>query len=305
MTNKFRVEEFRHNPYVGSFPYAVENPQNSSLLMNDNELKKNPMIGLFRHSPPIHGNKVGFKALIYEDSKKTPVLSQLRICRPKTYSLPTNKIIQSLHQIPISVYNASSVGSPPAASASEGIEQNKDSDVPVCSICLEPYADGDEILTLACSHCFHSDCVNKWFVRGCFNTDVKDAFRCPECRQDHVALSEAGSHSSAELGISSKSFLQIGQSLFRNGGYDFSSDIGSEHSSTVITGAAQLQRPTFTTPSPDPSKIKETVQAMQRNQSSFAIKNSNSIEEPPKDSHQPNRELEWSIFSDCGYPLDK
>ena len=53
------------------------------------------------------------------------------------------------------------------------------SDIPYnenCSICQDPMEAGQETRTLlACSHCFHRECIDRWF---------QENVRCPTCRQD-------------------------------------------------------------------------------------------------------------------------
>lgn len=47
-----------------------------------------------------------------------------------------------------------------------------------CSICLETFTDGDELIRLPCRHKFHSVCLDPW-IRCCGD--------CPYCRR-HVVL---------------------------------------------------------------------------------------------------------------------
>lgn len=45
-----------------------------------------------------------------------------------------------------------------------------------CSICQDPMEAGQETRTLlACSHCFHRECIDRWF---------QENVRCPTCRRD-------------------------------------------------------------------------------------------------------------------------
>lgn len=46
-----------------------------------------------------------------------------------------------------------------------------------CSICLENFAEGDELIRLSCDHRFHSVCLNPW-IRSCGD--------CPYCRKEIV-----------------------------------------------------------------------------------------------------------------------
>lgn len=43
-----------------------------------------------------------------------------------------------------------------------------------CSICLESFRKGDILITLACTHSFHSSCLNPW-LKACGD--------CPYCRR--------------------------------------------------------------------------------------------------------------------------
>ncbi|KAL7005430.1 hypothetical protein EMMF5_004984 [Cystobasidiomycetes sp. EMM_F5] len=43
-----------------------------------------------------------------------------------------------------------------------------------CLVCLEDYADDEDVRVLACQHCFHKNCVDRWLVEGANN--------CPACR---------------------------------------------------------------------------------------------------------------------------
>ncbi|KAL5788126.1 hypothetical protein ACOSP7_005075 [Xanthoceras sorbifolium] len=49
-----------------------------------------------------------------------------------------------------------------------------------CSICLDSFVDGDELIRLPCQHRFHSACLDPW-VRSCGD--------CPYCRRDIVVNS--------------------------------------------------------------------------------------------------------------------
>lgn len=49
-----------------------------------------------------------------------------------------------------------------------------------CSICLETFSEGDELIHLPCGHKFHSACLDPW-ARTCGD--------CPYCRRDIVITS--------------------------------------------------------------------------------------------------------------------
>jgi len=45
-----------------------------------------------------------------------------------------------------------------------------------CSICIEPYEEGQKIRTLGCNHVFHKECIDSWKNSG--------NKRCPLCNED-------------------------------------------------------------------------------------------------------------------------
>ncbi|CAL0320738.1 unnamed protein product [Lupinus luteus] len=49
-----------------------------------------------------------------------------------------------------------------------------------CSICLDSFTDGDNLISLSCGHKFHSACLNPW-IRSCGD--------CPYCRRGIVVNS--------------------------------------------------------------------------------------------------------------------
>eukprot|EP01112_Ceratiomyxa_fruticulosa_P023778 TRINITY_DN926_c0_g1_i1.p1 TRINITY_DN926_c0_g1~~TRINITY_DN926_c0_g1_i1.p1 ORF type:complete len:344 (-),score=68.02 TRINITY_DN926_c0_g1_i1:205-1236(-) len=46
-------------------------------------------------------------------------------------------------------------------------------DVPHCTVCLSPYNEGEQLKSLPCLHCFHTDCLDQWFKVSC---------SCPTCK---------------------------------------------------------------------------------------------------------------------------
>mmetsp|Transcript_23189 Transcript_23189/g.36947 ORF Transcript_23189/g.36947 Transcript_23189/m.36947 type:complete len:141 (-) Transcript_23189:113-535(-) len=48
-------------------------------------------------------------------------------------------------------------------------------DLVECELCLEDYANGDELLRLPCMHAFHCHCVSPW---------LKKSGVCPSCRTE-------------------------------------------------------------------------------------------------------------------------
>jgi len=174
---------------------------------------------------------------------RPPIFSQLQVAR-ESKKLPPHNFLKSLRQIPTKVYSASSVGSRSERSCTSPDQPEEDEHLPTCSICLDPYADGDELRTFACSHCFHNECVSKWIFHRCLDNEELDSFNCPECRQNHITLSEAGSsRTSLAEGISSLSFLQVGENMAREGGYDFLSDFGSDLQSPAPRSMPNSPRP--------------------------------------------------------------
>lgn len=232
---QYRMMGLRHNPYVGSFhgKSFLPNSDSSSsgpkqLIMEDS--KGNPLVGVFRHSPSNPSKSLGLKSILYQQGTPgPPIFTQLQVSR-ELKNIPPHNILRSLRQIPTKVFSASSMGSKsPESSDSPQQQAEAEADVPTCSICLAPYADGDELRTFACSHCFHNECVSKWIFHRCLDNADLNSFNCPECRQNHIALSEAGSsRTSLAEGICSLSFLQVGENMAREGGYDFLSDFGSD-----------------------------------------------------------------------------
>lgn len=46
-----------------------------------------------------------------------------------------------------------------------------------CAICLTEFEDGDMIVTTACSHLFHKDCISRW---------LRINVKCPVCRKNGI-----------------------------------------------------------------------------------------------------------------------
>lgn len=133
------------------------------------EFRRNPLVGLFRHAPvsssvapaacgsaaTLGWRSLGLKTILYVDSTKNgPVM----VPRQQPQSSASHSFLISLRRIPSRVFS-SSVSSP-SPTASLVVEETGESteqclNKPSCSICLVPYVDGDELRTLACSHCFH------------------------------------------------------------------------------------------------------------------------------------------------------
>ncbi len=203
------------------------------------EARYSANIGMIRHSPPCKttgctsamGKGLGLKDVIYSTQRgRGTIFSQLqkpRDCPQNVGQISAHNFLESFRKIPSSVFSASN-------QLSDIDESN-----PICSICLEKYVNGDEILTLACDHCFHSDCIGKWFCRDFFRTvDPAASFRCPQCRQDHVSLSEKNSSSCSDLcdvqnHITKSSFVRVGQNIANEVDYDILCDWTSCASSMI------------------------------------------------------------------------
>ncbi|XP_076954813.1 putative E3 ubiquitin-protein ligase RHY1A [Bidens hawaiensis] len=84
-----------------------------------------------------------------------------------TKMLPPGLSKQELNSLQMTVYKE---GNDETSSASRE-----------CSICLEGFEDGDELINLVCMHRFHSSCLLPW-------TEVCGA--CPNCRKDIVVTSD-------------------------------------------------------------------------------------------------------------------
>ena len=189
------MTSLRHNPYVGSF-HGVnvnldeEKRATSNVMI---ESKNNPLVGLFRHSPPssnhiIKSKILGLKGVIYPvDNNTKSVINQLQIGR---LSGTTNKrafeinFLDTIKKIPSKVFSQSQSSEADSPICLESDIEYVNS--PLCSICINSYLDGDELLTLACSHCFHNECISQWFYQSCIDRDDGMPFNCPECRQNHI-----------------------------------------------------------------------------------------------------------------------
>lgn len=70
-----------------------------------------------------------------------------------------------------------------------------------CVICLEAFADGDELRVLPCNHSFHCGCIDRWLsgshsFEDCYTTG------CPTCKRD-----------ASDGSVPSWAFAQVGSSL--------------------------------------------------------------------------------------------
>jgi hypothetical protein len=299
---------FRHNPYIGNFHRINYVPFNSENFFQNimNENKTNAMIGLLRHSPSVisrsrnsHGKKSSqlAKKQQQQQQQSPPVLSRLALLRnrPKesnqqSQNQPDNRsepsFVSSLREFHRNVYSVSSLSSQEGNSPLSPLVDHpvSDNDIPMCAICMEQYCNGDEILTLKCSHCFHSECISKWFYQDCLNSeDMRSNFTCPHCRktnnnnhnnnnnnnnnEESKENQELGSIDSetllslkklqisasdgvsivSEEGILTESLFKLGKSLLEeDGGYDFVSvnSLNSQRSSAEPKRQVQNPLPT-------------------------------------------------------------
>lgn len=65
-------------------------------------------------------------------------------------------------------------------SLEKGVEEEASQVSWDCSICLESFTEGDELIRLPCEHRFHAACLDPW-VRACGD--------CPYCRRDIIVSS--------------------------------------------------------------------------------------------------------------------
>lgn len=85
-----------------------------------------------------------------------------------TRMLPGGLSENELNRLPVSVFNSVEEKNESSSASRE------------CSICLECFEDGDELINLSCMHKFHSCCLFPW---------VEVCGACPNCRKDIVVTS--------------------------------------------------------------------------------------------------------------------
>lgn len=56
----------------------------------------------------------------------------------------------------------------------------------ICIICLVPFSEELEIVSLKCCHCFHRECINEWFRYVFCHRDMnsRNHSTCPQCRTE-------------------------------------------------------------------------------------------------------------------------
>jgi len=79
---------------------------------------------------------------------------------------------ESTAQEAAEVRAAETISALPRLTWSAGAPQSKCSE---CALCLEEYAEGEEVLKLSCDHLFHEGCVGPWFVKS---------LSCPLCQKE-------------------------------------------------------------------------------------------------------------------------
>jgi hypothetical protein len=119
---------------------------------------------------------VGLKGICSKDKTAKFSLNQVQVAEDLKKRKKFRLTPAALRNLPISIFGLSSV-----ASGSD-ISPN---DLPLCSICLEEFADGDELRTLECSHCYHKGCIDIWLL-GCMSEGNASTCNCPDCRQELV-----------------------------------------------------------------------------------------------------------------------
>lgn len=64
-------------------------------------------------------------------------------------------------------------------------DANSEANIPCCSICLENYDEGEDIVcSKRCRHYFHKECIMPWLLKK------TSYFRCPSCRQHMIDIDD-------------------------------------------------------------------------------------------------------------------
>ena len=190
-----------HNPYVGFFHrnYRLSSASRSLIYLPNSS----PHVGTFRHAP---GHSQRLKDLMWEDDTRvTPFISQLQLTKRNKYA-DRHIAKHALGDFPMSTFTSKSVVA--------------EEDPPICMICLDAFADGDEIRNLKCSHVFHRACVDIWLL-GTLSDDYVYTSVCPTCRQDAGSTSSSSNGGAVDggsgSGIPAEIFVRIGQHLLEEG----------------------------------------------------------------------------------------
>lgn len=209
----YRMTNYKHNPYVGSFHSTDRSESNCNLPTNIVDYR-NGLLPMFRHSPAqiaAEGPTLGLKSLLFKQNFGfcNPILTQIQLSQEFKRTKRLAVVQRAMLNLPTSIFDNSSVDS----------EDKNNNDSPVCSICLEAFCDGDELRTLKCSHCYHKACVDIWLL-GCLSTETADTCNCPDCRQtveSHHESSDAPVVNVDNSDIPSMSFIRIGRSMSSGG----------------------------------------------------------------------------------------
>lgn len=67
----------------------------------------------------------------------------------------------------------------PKSRYSAVVGDNLDEDQRTCTICLEEYVENDVIRRLACTHAYHTCCIDTWLSKST---------QCPICKFDYVVM---------------------------------------------------------------------------------------------------------------------
>lgn len=192
-----------------------------------------------------------------EPSIKLP-FSFLNSSTTTTTTTTTPGFVSSLKLIPVKKFVSSRSLSRTSLSeigeyqSSSGDIAESPDDQPLCSICLEPYADGDPISNLACSHCFHTECVNAWFYQGCLDDHHTDGhFNCPECRQEHIFSDTNSDDKASDSGATSSSSTENEEPFVMLGDHtEVQREKKKEEEEEVAEGSAIFPPVTPSSPTP-------------------------------------------------------
>jgi RING-like zinc finger len=270
----------KHNPYVGTF-HGMNRKDFSNMRPNVVDAK-HPLLPMFRHSPPVRNTAgIGLKSLLFEDTDIVlkPFVTQVQVFE-KVKQSKKNISSEALKHLPLSIYDLST-------STQSTTDKG---DLPICSICLECFKDGDELRTLECSHCYHRTCIDIWLI-GCLSDELTNTCNCPQCRQ--VIGVNTLSQSSD---IPSSVFLRIGESLSC---VDVVSDITSESDSIDDHNSDNVNTLNFSL-----EEISDELLVDELASPVFEHIDCDDIDDILDSKNEVEEELSCeSMYSDCGYPL--
>merc|ERR1719197_2462125 len=125
-----------------------------------------PMFGRFMY-PPFAGHP-DVDSMDYED------LMQLGNRMGRVNRGATNDEIRTLPTRKLKLSRRTGASAEGAASSPAGDEGGDKLDG-TCTVCMEEWADGDDVRTLPCLHHFHTNCIDEWLKRN---------KTCPICKHD-------------------------------------------------------------------------------------------------------------------------